>query len=65
VRGTSRPLRLQVVSPAEGQYRGSATLRQSDFGITPYSGFFGALKLKNEVTIEFEVKVEESPNVSA
>jgi hypothetical protein len=65
VRGTSRPLRLQVVSPAQGQYRGSATLRQADFGITPYSGFFGALKLKNEVTIEFEVKVEESPNVSA
>jgi hypothetical protein len=65
LRGTPRPVRLQVVSPAPGQYRGSATLRQTDFGITPYSGFFGALKLKNEVTVEFEVQVEESPNVSA
>jgi polyisoprenoid-binding protein YceI len=65
LRGTSRPLRLQVVSPAPGQYRGSATLRQSDFGITPYSGFFGTLKLKNEVTVEFEVNLEEGPNVSA
>jgi hypothetical protein len=55
--GTSRPLRLQVTSPAPGSYRGSATIRQTDFGITPYSGFFGALKLKNEVTVEFEVTI--------
>jgi hypothetical protein len=35
---------------------------QSDFGITPYSGFFGALKLRDEVTVEFEVNTEEIPN---
>ena len=57
LRGTSRPLRLQVTSPAPGAYRGSATIRQTDFGITPYSGFFGTLKLKNEVTVEFEVTI--------
>ncbi|MGH3211646.1 MAG: YceI family protein [Trebonia sp.] len=62
LRGTSRPLRLQVTSPAPGSYRGSATIRQTDFGITPYSGFFGALKLKNEVTVEFEVSI---PNVGS
>ena len=56
--GRSRPVRLQVVSPAPGRYRGSGTVRQTDFGITPYSGFFGALKLKNEVTIEFDVTIE-------
>jgi polyisoprenoid-binding protein YceI len=62
--GASHPLRLQVVSPAPGQYRGSVTVRQTDFGITPYSGFFGALKLKNEVTVEFEVTIKETPNGS-
>jgi polyisoprenoid-binding protein YceI len=62
LRGTSRPLRLQVTSPAPGAYRGSATIRQSDFGITPYSGFFGTLKLKNEVAVEFEVTI---PNVGS
>ena len=62
LRGTSRPLRLQVISPAPGAYRGSATIRQTDFGITPYSGFFGTLKLKNEVAVEFEVSI---PNVSS
>ena len=54
--GTSRPLRLQVVSPAGGRYRGTAHVRQTDFGITPYSGFLGALKLRDEVTVELEVE---------
>jgi polyisoprenoid-binding protein YceI len=63
--GTSRPLRLQVISPAPGQFRGSATVRQTDFGLTPYSGFFGTLKLKNEVAVEFEVTITDNSNVSA
>ena len=65
LRGASRPLTLQVTSPAPGEYRGTATLRQTDFGITPYSGFFGTLKLKNEVIIEFEVKIRDIPNEGA
>jgi hypothetical protein len=62
--GKSQPVRLQVISPVSGQFRGSATVRQTDFGITPYSGLFGTLKLKNEITIEFEVKFKEIPNGS-
>jgi hypothetical protein len=65
LRGTSRPVRLQVISPAPGQFRGSAAIRQTDFGLTPYSGFFGTLKLKDEVTVEFDVKLPGVPNVSA
>jgi polyisoprenoid-binding protein YceI len=63
--GRSQPVRLQVISPVSGQFRGSATVRQTDFGITPYSGLFGTLKLKNEITIEFEVKFKEIPNGSS
>jgi hypothetical protein len=63
--GTARPLTLQVTSPAPGEFRGTATLRQTDFGITPYSGFFGTLKLKDEIAIEFEVKIRDIPNVGA
>ena len=63
--GVSRGVRLQVTSPEPGRYRGSATIRQSDFGITPYSGFFGALKLQDEVTVEFEVRIEGLENGSA
>jgi polyisoprenoid-binding protein YceI len=54
--GRSQPVRLQITG--SGPYRGSATIKQTDFGITPYSGFFGALKLRDEVGIEFEVDLE-------
>ena len=64
VRGTSRPLRLQVASPGPGHVRGSATVRQTDFGITPYSGFLGALKLKDEVAVEFDIRLKEVQNGS-
>ena len=53
--GKTQPARLQVTVSGDGQYRGSATLAQTGFGIKPYSGFFGALKLKDEVTLEFQV----------
>jgi hypothetical protein len=63
--GVSRGIQLQVTSPGLGRYRGTATIRQTDFGITPYSGFFGALKLRDEVTVEFEVTIEGLQNGSA
>jgi hypothetical protein len=63
--GVSRGIRLEVTSQEPGRYRGSTTIRQTDFGITPYSGFFGALKIRDEVTVEFEVSIEDFPNVSA
>ena len=55
--GQSEPVRLQVSEPEPGRYRGSATVVQTGLGIKPYVGFFGALKLKDEVGIEFEVKL--------
>ncbi len=62
--GTTRPLRLQVTSQAPGRFRGGAAVRQTDFGITPYSGFFGTLKLKNEIAVEFEVTIKDFQNGS-
>lgn len=56
--GRSQPVRLEVTSPAPGQYRGVVTIRQTEFGITPYTGFFGALKLRDEVGIEVEADFE-------
>ena len=56
--GRSQPARLQMAGSAPGRYRGGVTVKQTDFGITPYSGLFGALKLRDEVGIEFEVDLE-------
>jgi hypothetical protein len=53
--GQSEPVRLQVSEPQPGRFRGSATVIQSALGVKPYVGFFGALKLKDEVGVEFEV----------
>ena len=64
LRGTSRPLSLQVTSPGPGHFRGSTTVRQTDFGITPYSGFLGALKLRDEVAVEFDIRVKQIQNGS-
>ena len=53
--GRSQPVRLQLTAPAPGRYRGTVTVVQSALGIKPYTGFFGALKLRDEVVAEFEV----------
>jgi polyisoprenoid-binding protein YceI len=60
--GVTRPSRLTVTGEGPGKYRGSTSIKQSEFGITPYSGFFGALKLRDEVTVEFEVTLKDPPN---
>jgi hypothetical protein len=58
--GRSQPARLQVTNPAAGRYRGTVPVVQSAFGIKPYTGFFGALKLRDEVAAEFEVDLNRS-----
>ncbi len=51
--GTSKPLEF-VVSGDGASVTGSATFKQSDWGIKPYSALFGALKVNDEVTVEVE-----------
>ena len=47
--GKTQPARLQLTDSGSGRYRGSATLAQTGFGIKPYTGFFGALKLRTRL----------------
>lgn len=42
-------------SLTEGRARGSAVITQSRWGIRPYSAFFGALKLSDDVEVHFDV----------
>jgi len=58
--GKTQPARLQITESGSGRYRGSATLAQTGFGIKPYTGFFGALKLRDEVVVEFEVDLSKA-----
>lgn len=52
LRGVSRPLRLQVSQTGAGRYKITGTVVQSAYGIKPYTGFFGALKVRDTVDIE-------------
>ena len=56
--GQTRSITIPVtLRTAPGQLRatGRYLLRQSDFGIRPYSTAGGTIKVKNEVVIEFEI----------
>lgn len=54
IAGTTQPATVRG-ELSGGRARGSATVVQSRYGIKPYSAFFGALKLADEVTVEFDV----------
>jgi len=41
----------------DGRITGGATVRQSRWGIKPYSAFFGALKLADDVEIVFDLAI--------
>ena len=63
--GKTQPARLQLTDSGSGRYRGSATLAQTGFGIKPYTGFFGALKLRDEVVVEFDVDLAKAQSPEA
>ncbi|MGP3955828.1 YceI family protein [Nonomuraea sp. 3N208] len=52
--GVARPVMVQG-SVTEGRVHGSAVIEQSRWGIKPYSAFFGALKLSDDVQVEFDL----------
>src|SRR5215472_3191602 len=53
--GISRPLKLQVSSTGGDSFHATASVRQSEFGIKPYTAFLGALKVSDAVGVEVDV----------
>ena len=45
------------LSESDGTLTGSAAVKQSDWGIKPYSALFGALKVNDEVKVVVEAKL--------
>lgn len=52
------PLVATATVTPDGHVTGSATVVQTRWGITPYSAFFGALKLADEVRVELDGPLE-------
>ena len=52
--GKKEPVAV-TVSLQDGHYRGSASFKQSSFGISPISIAGGTVKVKDEIKIEFDI----------
>ena len=55
--GESRPIAFDVRLGVDGAFSGSAVVKQTDWGIKPYSTLFGALKVADEVEVVFDVSL--------
>ena len=53
--GQSRPVQLKVTQTTPGLYRATTTIRQTDFGMKPYSAFLGSLKVADAVEVEIDI----------
>ncbi len=58
--GQSRQQRLEVTQTGSGRYRATTTVRQTDFGIKPYSAFLGSLKVADAVLVEVDVDLSDA-----
>ena len=50
----TQPLQLQVSQTGPDRYRATTSVRQSAFGIKPYSAFLGALRVRDAVDVEID-----------
>lgn len=55
--GSMHPVTFQVLRTDESHFRGSATIRQTAFGITPIRIAGGAVSVKDDVKVEFEISL--------
>lgn len=54
--GQSHPVTVDVTLK-DGAYRGSAAFKQTEFGIKPVSAAGGTVKIKDEVKVDFEIRL--------
>lgn len=67
IKGRTHPVTVHGHTAEGGRLRGHATLTQTTWGIKPYTAFLGALRLADEVRIEFdlgELPPEPQPNAA-
>ena len=57
--GQSRPVRLQVTATGEDRYHATSSVVQSEYGIKPYTGFLGALRVRDAVNVDVDVDLAE------
>jgi polyisoprenoid-binding protein YceI len=58
--GTTRPIAFDLAVDDAGRLRGAALVKQTDWGMKPYSTLFGALKVSDEVRVELDAALPQS-----
>lgn len=58
--GKAHPIAFDLTIGVDGELGGSAVIRQSDWGIKPYSILFGALKVADEVEVGLKADLSSS-----
>jgi hypothetical protein len=58
--GRRRPISFDLSAASDGVVTGTAVLKQTDFGMKPYSALFGTLKVVDEVTVEVQSRLPAS-----
>ena len=59
--GSTRPLTAQADVDAGGRVTGTVALVQSEWGIKPYRGLMGALKVRDDVEVVIDVRLPDAP----
>jgi hypothetical protein len=52
--GERHPISFELAAGDDGRFTGSATVKQSEWGMKPYTALFGTLKVADEVDVAFE-----------
>jgi polyisoprenoid-binding protein YceI len=55
--GTTRPVTFDLAAGDDGRLTGSTRLKQTDWGIKPYSALFGTLKVADEVEVGIDARL--------
>jgi polyisoprenoid-binding protein YceI len=58
--GTTRPLAFDLDVGDDGRLRAVVVVRQSEWGMKPYSTLFGALKVADDVRVEIDAGLPQS-----
>jgi polyisoprenoid-binding protein YceI len=59
LRGTTRPIAFDLAL-TEGRLTGAAVVKQTEWGMKPYTALFGALKVADDVRVEIDVALAQS-----
>jgi polyisoprenoid-binding protein YceI len=55
--GSTRPVTAELDLDPDGRITGTVALTQSAWGIKPYRGLMGALKVRDDIEVEIDVRV--------